>query len=119
MSDEKKNDFENVHGIKQWFNKVPDPFVAMDDVEPEPAPKPEPAPEPAPKPTPKPEPAPEPVVVPEPEKPAEDDDAVSGAVINLMAKHYRKVNGVGFSVAKAKLLADPDLLEEYKNLKKW
>ena len=118
MSDEKKNDFENVHGTKQWFSNLEkltkrveqsDPFVASDDVEPEPAP--EPAPEPVV--------VPEPIVVPEPEKPLEDDEAIDGATLNLMAKHYRKVHGVAFVEAKAKLLADPDLLEEYKNLKKW
>ena len=127
MSDEKKNDIENDRqfwvGVNQ-FGKLTkrreqsDPFVASDgcehfderdDAEPETAP--EPAPEPVV--------IPEPIVVPEPEKPLEDDDAIDGATLNLMAKHYRKVHGVAFVTAKAKLLADPDLLEEYKNLKKW
>ncbi len=116
MSD-KKDDLtgENVHGIKQRFQHWNDmanldPFVKKD--EDEPVEVPEPAPEPAP----------EPVVVPEPvepEKPAEDDEVLSAAKLNLMAKHYRKVHGVAFVVAKQTLLDDPELLEEYKNLKKW
>lgn len=114
MSDEKKNDFENVHGIKQRFRHWNDmanldPFVEKD--EDDASEVPEPAPEPAP----------EPVVVPdpvEPEKPAEDDE-VTAKQIMAMARHYRKVNGVQYAEAERRLRSDPALLEEYKNLKKW
>lgn len=100
MTEEKKDlTGENVHGVKdvQWFTPQMGNAEYEDVVEPTPV-EPEP----------------------EPEQSTEEEEMTWGT-FHAIAKHHRKCmnNAITLAQAKEQLEGDKDLLESYKNIKKW
>ena len=99
MSEEKDLAGENVHGVKNNWDR----FSSWAST-----PEPEPVEE---KPTPAPEPKPEPVV---------EDSSFDSQTLNKMASHLRKRERLKITLAEAKdrIVNDPEVRAEYEQLKK-